>query len=127
MLDLCYSSVGSIFSEKAENVKLLWFRNIKSAQFFFVALCEKVGWKIKCAGKKMGLEKKWTGKKGLEKRCAKTKVGRKKKWAEKKWVGKKCSCKKNGTEQKRGWIKCVPEKKWGLAENRKYNYFRHFD
>ena len=104
MLDLCYSSVGSIFSEKAENVKLLWFWNIESAQIFWW-LCVKSGLENIACRKKMGLEKKWTGKKGAGKKGVP-----KQKQAEKNWAGKKCSWKKNGTEQKRGWKKCVPEK-----------------
>ena len=49
--------------KKAENVKLLWFWNIESAQIFWW-LCVKSGLENIACRKKMGLEKKWTGKKG---------------------------------------------------------------
>ena len=53
--------------KKAENVKLLWFWNIESAQIFWW-LCMKSGLENIACRKKMGLEKKWTGKKGAGKK-----------------------------------------------------------
>ena len=53
--------------KKAENVKLLWFWNIESAQIFWW-LCVKSGLENIACRKKMGLEKKWTGKKGAGKK-----------------------------------------------------------